>query len=226
MKKTTSIKWVSSIVLLLFLSTQCLKVKAQTTESFLGFLNATFGVKGGINLSNLYVQNVSDENAKIGFQVGLFAKAPIAEHFSLQPELLYSLKGSHLEYNNTFAKGKVNYNLHYIELPVMAVFNIAKNFNVHAGPYIAYLAGVDVKNKTTTETGSYDFEKEINRDNFHKFDYGVAGGIGADGEKVGFGIRYNYGLKEIGKERQVFGQSYNFPKAKNSVVQAYLTLGF
>ena len=169
------------------------------------------------------LEQLQVENAKIGFQLGFFAKAPLSEFFSIQPELLYSLKGAQLEYDNLFAEGKASFNLHYIEVPVMAVFNVSENFNIHAGPYVAYLAGADVKNKTTD--GDFDFEDEIDRDNFEKFDYGIAGGIGVDGPKVGFGLRYNYGLQKIGREKQVFGQTYSFSNAKNAVIQAYLTLG-
>lgn len=199
-------------------------LKAQTTETEKGFLNSKFGIKVGLNLSNLYVKDVSSENSKIGFQVGLLAKTPIATYFSIQTELLYSLKGAQLEYNLPFLKEKASFNLNYIELPILAVFNIGKNFNLHVGPYVSYLAGVNVKNKT--ENGNFDFNKEINKNNFKSFDYGLAGGVGLDVDNFAFGIRYNYGLNAIGKEKQVFGQAYRFPNAKNAVLQAYLTFGF
>ncbi len=213
-----------SVILFTLLLLNIQSINAQTSSEY-GILNTSFGVKGGVNLSNLYVKDVTDENTKVGFQAGLFAKVPVAESFSIQPELIYSLKGAQLEYNNAFVKGKASFNLHYVELPILGVFNIAKNFNVHVGTYVAYLAGVNVKNKTENEAGTFNFEKEVNRENFQKFDYGLAGGLGIDTKNVGFGIRYNYGLQEIGKERQFFGQAYNFPRAKNSVIQAYLTLG-
>ncbi|MBC8034634.1 MAG: PorT family protein [Chitinophagaceae bacterium] len=181
-----------------------------------------FGIKGGVNLSNLYVDEINDENAKFGFQVGGFVKAGLSDNFAIQPELIYSQKGAELDYNNIFASGKVALKLHYIELPVMAVVNLGP-INIQAGPYVSYLAAVSVKNKG--DNGD-NFEEEIDKDNFESFDYGVAGGLGIDGNGVGFGIRYNYGLKEVGKERNFFGQQYRFPDAKNSVLQAYLTFGF
>lgn len=199
-------------------------LKAQTIETKNGFLNSKFGVKLGLNVSNLYVKDVSSENTKLGFQVGFLAKTPVSTGFSIQTELIYSLKGAQLEYDNLFAKGKASFNLHYIELPILAVFNIGKNFNLHIGPYVSYLAGVNVKNKT--ENGSYDFNKEINKNNFESFDYGLAGGVGLDADNFGFGVRYNYGLNAIGKEKQVFGQTYRFPNAKNAVLQAYITFAF
>src|SRR5690349_11177041 len=59
-----------------------------------------FGIKGGVNLTNLYVNDVKDENMKVGFNAGVFAKVPMSRVVSLQPELLYSQKGSKITYDN------------------------------------------------------------------------------------------------------------------------------
>ncbi len=64
-----------------------------------------FGVKGGANFSNLYTDNVEDNNVLTGFNVGVFAKLPISESLAIQPELLYTTKGSELKYNNAFVNG-------------------------------------------------------------------------------------------------------------------------
>ncbi len=214
---------VKSITLSLLFLTGTVLIYAQSPKTDKGVLSTTFGIKGGLNLTNLYVNDVNDENSKLGFQAGVFLKAPITGMFSIQPELIYSLKGSELTYDNLFATGKASFNLYYIELPVMAVINLGNNFNIHAGPYFSYLAGVTIKNKSTNS--NYNFEREINKDNFEEFDYGVAGGIGFDAKKVGLGLRYSYGLKEVGKEKQVFGVPYSFNNGKNSVLQLYLTFG-
>lgn len=221
----TNRKISSRTALALLFSISAFMATAQTTESETGSArNSSFGIKGGANLSNFFVDEVHDENAKLGFNLGIYAKTGFSEYFAIQPELIYSQKGTRLEYSGTFIPdGKVSINMHYVELPVLAVFNFSK-FNIHAGPYISYLAGVTVKNKS--DDGSVNFEDEIDKDNFESIDYGLAGGIGLDGNGVGFGLRYNYGLKEIGKEREFFGQPYRFPNAKNSVLQAYLTIGF
>ncbi len=213
-----------SMLTLLVIATIVTAANAQSPATTTGKLQTTIGIKGGANLSNLYVNDVKDENAKIGFQAGLFVKAPITKFFSIQPELIYSQKGSQLEYNNLFATGTAKFNLHYVELPVMAVINLGNHFNLQAGPYIAYLAGVTTRNKGTS-AGQYDFEKNVSRDNFETLDYGVAGGFGFDADKVGVGVRYNYGLQEVGKEQTVLGQPYRFNNGKNSVLQVYLTLG-
>ena len=82
-----------------------------------------FGVKGGVNFSNLYTSNTVDENVLIGFNAGLFARLPITKTFAIQPELLYTTKGSELKYNNAFVNGTSTFRLNYIELPVLLVIN-------------------------------------------------------------------------------------------------------
>src|SRR5690242_15593416 len=58
------------------------------------------GIKGGLNVSNLYIDDVHDENARLGFNVGLYGQLFATEGFAIQPELLYSTKGSKAEYDN------------------------------------------------------------------------------------------------------------------------------
>lgn len=197
-------------------------IHAQTTVTDNGSLFSSFGVKGGLTLSNLYADDVDDRNTKAGFQLGFFAKAPITPNFSIQPELLYSQKGAMLEYDNAFASGKASFNLHYIEMPVLGVVNLGRNFNIHGGVYVSYLAGATVVNKSSNE--DFNFEEELDKENFESFDYGLAGGVGLDGKKIGVGVRYNYGLKPVGKERTVLGQTYRIPDAMNSTLQVYLSL--
>ena len=53
---------------------------------------AKFGIKGGLNLSNMYVKDVSDENMKVGWNAGFYAKIPLATFLSIHPELYYTDK--------------------------------------------------------------------------------------------------------------------------------------
>ena len=181
-----------------------------------------FGFKGGVNFSNLYAENVDDNNVLTGFQAGVFAKVPISSSFAIQPELLYSTKGAELVYNNAFVNGTSTFRLNYIELPILAVINISENFNIHAGPYVAYL--VDGKATNDSQGTLFDMENNLTNDDFNKFDAGLAVGAGFDADNLGFGIRYNYGLQTVGKERSFGGTTYTFPDGKNSVLNVYVTL--
>lgn len=182
-------------------------------------LKPRFGIKAGANLSNLYTKDVDDNNMLAGFNAGVFAKLPVTSTFSIQPELYYTTKGNESKYNNTFVKGTARFNLNYIELPVLAVVNVSKYFNVHAGPYAAYLLNGKATNESNVTL--FNFQNNINTDDFNKFDFGLAVGLGVDLGALGFGLRYNYGLTTVGKERSFLGTNYTFPDGKNSVLSLY-----
>lgn len=180
-----------------------------------------FGVKGGVNFSNLYTSNTVDENVLIGFNAGLFARLPITKTFAIQPELLYTTKGSELKYNNAFVNGTSTFRLNYIELPVLLVINLTNNFNLHIGPYVSYL--LDGKAKNDVQGTLFDIENNLKNEDYNKFDTGLSAGLGFDTETIGFGVRYNYGLQKVGKERNFFGTNYTFPDGKNSMINLYLS---
>jgi hypothetical protein len=211
-------------VLLVAAFTGCLSAamaqeQQTTTESS---LKPKFGIKGGVNLTNLYVDDVEDENMKVGVNVGVFAKLPVAKGFSIQPELLYTSKGSKLRYNNIFGDGEYRFNLNYVELPVLAVFNLGKNFNIHAGPYAALLTSANIK-RLDNESGEIDDIADLDTDNFKRFDYGLVGGVGFDIQNFTIGARYNYGLNEIG-DGGVAGEATK--NSKNSAFTFYIGIGF
>lgn len=199
-----------------------LSAQEQQTTAESG-LRSKFGIKAGLNLANLYADDVKDENFKAGFNAGLFAKLPVTKGFSIQPELLYSNKGAKLAYDAGIfgGEGEYRFNLHYVELPVLAVVNIVKNFNVHAGPYVSYLAGANITR--VDDNDNVNDISDLKADNFNRIDYGLTGGVGLDFQNLTIGARYNYGLNEIGES----GLSGEITKnSKNSVINVYLGFAF
>lgn len=179
------------------------------------------GIKGGVNFTNLYVDDVDDENMKIGFNVGVFHRAQVSEHFGIQPELLFTQKGSELHYDGGIVTGSGSYkfNMNYLELPVLFVGSFG-NFNLHVGPYAGLLVGAKIKD--VDDKGNVDDVEELDRDDFNTFDYGLAGGLGFDFPGGIFGLRYNYGFAEIGDEGIAGTVTRN---SKNSALQIYIGFG-
>ena len=178
---------------------------------------ASFGFKGGLNFSNLYTDNVDDNNVLTGFNAGLYAKFPISKGIAIQPEISYTTKGAELVYNNAFVNGVAKFNVNYIEVPVLLVMNITDNFNLHVGPYAAYM----VSGKTSNDSNLISTQRELDTKDFNKFDAGLAGGLGIDLDVVNFGVRYNYGLTKIAKQSNT---SFISSDAKNSVLSVYVGL--
>jgi hypothetical protein len=176
---------------------------------------AVAGIKGGVNFSNLYVNDVDDENARVGFHAGVYGQLFASDAFAIQPEINYSTKGSRIMYTNGLIDQETKFNLNYLDIPILAVFKLGEAAEVHAGGYWAYLLGANIDHDGDL---SNDF-RTVDRDNFDDWDYGLVGGIGFNLGGVQLGARYNYGLNTIARStgaRSLLGSS------KNQVAQLYL----
>ena len=189
-----------------------------------------FGIKGGANLSQLYINqpNVEDENMKVGYHFGLFGKIPVTDFLAIQPELLYTNTGAKVTYGGSdlanllgIEEGEVRFNLNYIQVPIALVGNLGA-FKIHAGPYVSYLVGANVKDLKSADLNSNDIT-DLNAENFNRMDYGLMGGIGVDINKFMIGARYNYGLRKVGASG-IAGTLTN--DSRNSVAQVYIGFGF
>lgn len=181
-----------------------------------------FGIKGGMNVSSLSTEEgLSDQKSKIGFNAGLFMNAPLAENFSIQPELLYTQYGD--KGNTTLAGTTYSYsrNLDYIALPVMFQYNATPNFYLEAGPEFGLL--VSAKNKTKNETSNETISESDNyKDDLNNFNFGL--GLGAGyyfTPQFGLTARYVAGFTDIAKDRPNGSDA-----VKNNVFQVGLAYKF
>ena len=205
----------------LFLATNAFAQQQQTSAE--SDLKAKFGIKGGLNLTTLYSSDVSSDHMKAGFDAGVFAKLPVTKGFSIQPEILYSLKGAKNTYSNFVqGDGEYRFNLGYVEVPVLAVVNLAPNFNLHLGGYAAYLVNSNIKN--VDNNGEVQGATNLSTSDFNRWDFGLVGGLGFDIENFTLGARYNYGLSEIGKSGNLTGDLTK--NQKNAGISVYVGFGF
>lgn len=194
-------------IVIMLLSTP--EANAQSTK-------AAAGIKGGLNVSNLYSEDVDDKNARLGFHAGFYGQILSSEAFAIQPEILFSTRGNEIE-SDGFIDQTTRFNLSYIDVPILAVFKIGKAFEIHAGAYGGFLVGANIKTKGDLGD-SFD---DLDRDNFKSFDYGLVGGVGFNFGATQIGARYNLGLQEIAESdgaRAILGDS------KNSLGQLYIAL--
>ncbi|PKB15906.1 porin family protein [Flavobacterium sp. 5] len=158
------------------------KILVLAVVTVLGFTNVNaqkikFGAKGGLNFASISGDNTKGSNTVTSFNFGLLSEIPISEKFSFQPELMYSGQGYSFD-DNTVA-------LHYLNIPLMGKYYVAKGLSVEAGPQIGFL--LSAKN-----------EKTDVKDSFNTFDFGINFGLGYKLENgLNFGARYNLGLTNI-----------------------------
>lgn len=173
--------------------------------SGLGGPNSGFGIKGGVNFAEV---NGSDKNVLgntekyTAWHAGLYAQFAVSDFFSLQPELLYSRKG--------YERNDSTFRFDYLELPVLAVFNLSDNISIHLGPQIAAMVSAQEE------------DKEVDIERFNTFDYGVAGGFEGRINRFRLGARYSLGLADLIK-KDTAGRNVNLD-IKPGVLQVYLGL--
>ena len=143
----------------------------------------SFGAKAGLNIANVS-GDVEDNKALLGLNVGVFAEFELSDWVFLQPEILYSAQGVELKEEGV----SFDFEMDYLNIPVMFKFEVADDFNLEAGPQIGFLLsakllGVDVKDQMET------------------VDFGANLGFSYDfTENLFVGARYNIGLTNIVKD--------------------------
>lgn len=119
-----------------------------------------------------------------GFHVGLLVDMPLGDHFSIQPNVLYSTKGS--------ASGESAVTLSYVELPINLFYNLPVGpgtLRIGAGPYVAY--GLSISGAKDATFGS-----DVNQVN--PLDYGARGAVQfqlTNGLLVG--AHYSFGMADL-----------------------------
>ncbi len=187
---------------------------------------SSVGIKGGFNLSSLTTDGNDDSNLNLGINVGVFNKIALTKSVAIQPELLYSMKGTRINYDeSSFAEGDSKFNLHYIDLPVKLVFNLSEDFEFQVGPYVGYLIGANTETDATVmDAFNIDSENELDRENFNTIDYGITAGLGFDLNPLIIGANYSLGLNQVAKKDKAPEEILD--NAKNSVIQVYVGIKF
>lgn len=151
------------------------------------------GLKGGLNFSNLFVEDANDENLRFGYHGGLYLSIPLSEGLSFQPEVLYSTKGATAKYDVLFFQGENTIKLDYVDVPLLAIIKLGDFAEIQAGPYVGFLLNSSV----STDGDFGDDQQELDNDGFKKLDIGLAGGLAINLNALQIGARYNYGLTKV-----------------------------
>jgi hypothetical protein len=148
-----------------------------------------FGVKGGLNFSNLKMDDV-ESSSRAGFHAGIFVRGKFNK-FAVQPEVLFSTLENKIEYSGGL--GSLENSFTYVTVPVMLKFYVVSGLNLQAGPQFSFLVDGDQKFETLIASGKRDIT-----DAYKKSDVSLSLGGGFD---FGFGLnidlRYNLGLTDI-----------------------------
>lgn len=182
-----------------------------------------FGAKGGVNFSTFSGNGNNawnDASGRTSFHLGLVAEIPMSERFSIQPEVLYSGQGYDIA--NRDNADDIEFQLDYINVPVIAKVYVFEGLALEAGPQVGFLVKSEVDYQPSTVNSG---DVTLNSDQFNTVDFSVAlgasykfrGGLFVNG-------RYNIGLSDIYDDS--FQGTFSGADAKHSVIQAGLGFMF
>ncbi|MFH1039258.1 MAG: outer membrane beta-barrel protein [PVC group bacterium] len=107
------------------------------------------GLKAGMALAGLYGGSSGDWDGRTGFTGGVFLRWLLSESFTVQPELLYTMKGAEYSEDYRGSRLEITLKMDYLELPVLAkyVFPVGWSVKPHvfAGPSVGIKIGDDLK---------------------------------------------------------------------------------
>lgn len=171
---------------------------AQEDASNSDSMAISWGVKGGVNFADLNGGDFGASKSRTSFHVGGLVEFPLAEIFSLQVEALYSGQGFEFKESGLIPgedENTVEYQLDYINVPVLAKVYLFKGFSLEAGPQFSFLVNEEIDTDPSADAGDND------TDVVETFDFGVAGGLTFQTEMGLFATaRYTQGLTNIIKD--------------------------
>lgn len=198
----------------------------------------TAGMKAGLNIANTVGSDAGGEESRTGMIGGGFVSINFSKWFAIQPELLYTQKGSKSTSTRVFLfgadtltqRGTFTSKLSYVELPLLFKFNIVNESDIvpsiYAGPSLALRASpsVEFEGTVTDSTGTREFTSDENASEIvTSSDLGLVVGamVGIEsGDGLVFGeVRYTRGFSSYDDS----GLDYEL---KNSVISVMLGLLF
>jgi Outer membrane protein beta-barrel domain len=163
----------------------CAALVLSTAAQPLAAQHVRAGLKAGLNYSNV-TSTIGGIKRLLGPAAGAFVQIPLSSDgfFLVQPELLYSAKGSRVQYN----LGTYTQRSHYIDVPLLAKITVNGLF-FELGPQISFLAAI----RNESPYGTFTSTKDSNR-----FTLGAASGIGYQlPQGLGLTLRYTHDITRI-----------------------------
>ena len=199
------------------ISTLLLLTAAGTTQAQLRNRSlVALGVKAGGSAATYINDESRGARFLYGGHGGLFVRIPLQPPFYVQPELLYSMKGSTTE--ERFDGTALTLRTAYLDLAVPFRVSGGGLF-AELGPQVGYLLSGSYDNGDGSGTTS---TKEL----FRKVDVGYLIGAGYQSFNggLGFGVRFNGGFLSALKPDVYLPGVYPFTNVvRNGVVQLYVT---
>ncbi len=212
MKKTT-------LVAALFLSLTSIGIAQEGSNETDNREKFQFGLKAGLNYSNVYDAKGQDfeADAKFGLAAGAFMNIPFGKYLGIQPGLLISQKGYKAQ--GTLLANPYNFTrtTTYLDIPLQFALKPSEFFTFLAGPQFSYL--LHQRDVFTSTPSSFEQEQEFQNDNVRRNIFGVVGGVDINLKHIVLGARVAWDVQNNNGD----GTSTT-PRYKNMLFQG--TIGY
>ena len=174
------------------------------------FAQLSFGVKAGLNLSNMTLKTAGEKEDDIkfkpGLNIGAFGDFELNDMLAVEAGLNVETKGLLMKEEEEFLgnkmKSKATTNLIYVTVPVDVKLTFG-SFYVLAGPYVGVAATGKVKNKVESNGDTHKETHDMNLgsgddDDLKRLDFGLGFGAGYEiNDNLGVRAGYDLGLSNL-----------------------------
>jgi hypothetical protein len=154
-----------------------------------------FGIKGGVNVANVngnFADNVTNWKSRVGFCAGIFLEFNFGRILTIQPEVLYTMKGADATLAEGVLTGTGKLRFDYLEIPILLKVRIPTG-DVHPFVFAGPAIGFNLKAAFQDITGSSSDVAGMN-----KVDYSAVFGGGLQlGRSIHIDARYTLGLQKL-----------------------------
>ena len=183
----------------------CTLLVASVSEVAQAQTPLNFGIKGGLNISNLSGDLMDDYDHRVGLTIGAVVDISIPlSPVGVETGVYYSQKGAafsdEFNINGDLFNFDGTFKLDYLEVPILAKVNFGPpgplGLHVVAGPYVSYLLNAEYDESINGGTETYDVSDDI-----EPIDIGLTGGLGVDFNlgltKLNVQARYSMGMLDV-----------------------------
>lgn len=151
--------------------------------------NTRFGLKAGLNISNINSNYTGSFDPRTGLNAGALINIPLQYSWSVQPEIYFSGQGAkYYSYNDGYNHQLI---LNYVNIPLLIQYKLHGGLLLETGPQAGFL--ISAKDKVgDLETGN------VYNSDFKNVDFAWSFGIGYRSiSGLGVDLRYNPGISNV-----------------------------
>ncbi len=168
--------------------TMVVMVSAASAQEF------SYGVQAGMTVPTL--SGDVDCDAKVGYSVGLTTNYMFNDKWGVGLDAIYQMQGYSIDKGSTHDYMRTN--LHYLNIPIMANYQIVYGLSIKAGVQPGFLLGVNSASKLDGGDRETSDMESAEDSGYEVFDLSIPVGLAYDiTDNVYVDARYNIGVTNI-----------------------------